>query len=318
MTDLPPKNDLQMNTKSKAMTIISSGLAILAALTLAAWQIFGPQETIDPKMTSGILQKNSSTTIATNSLKPSAQRFVEQRKIVPGSYRALGPKAHEIIRNGEFRPPGDALVHVKQLATQSASGDANAAYEIYLTVNECKTFFSQRADLHADSAASVGAESEFLGKSERILNECSALVLEKDLDGAEWLSKAASMGSPEAMRGYAASPEVIIGPVDESMDAQKLSEWRENAQKYLLDLASQGNIAALADLEVAYAYGRFGSPDPSMALAYATAAKRANPGSVTEEDLDFYRRKLNQRELNKARDLSSSIFDNCCKTFKQD
>jgi hypothetical protein len=242
-----------------------------------------------------------------------AQRLERDNKIPPGSYKAVGPKAYEIVRGHEFRPPGDALAHVKQLMLRSESGDATATHEIYLTIEQCRTFTSDRADTLAESAASVGAGGWFLERSERILKECESLVLDQDIYQTDWLSKAAAMGSQEAMRAYSLSPEKVIGSLDDAIrDPAKLERWKETALNYLDVLAAQGNISALGDLERAYASGSFTNPDASRAWAYARTVQRINPRLVTNEDLMRYENNLTQEEKANSRKLAEKIYQNCC------
>lgn len=243
-----------------------------------------------------------------------AHKLEIEKKIPPGSYKPLGPKAYEIVRGHEFRPPGDALAHVKQLMQRTESGDANAAYEIYLTINQCQTFTSDKADELADSAALVGSSGWFLERSERILKECESLVLDQDIYHADWLSKAAAMGSQEAMRGYALSPEKVIGSLDSAIqDPEKLTRWKENALTYLSGLADQGNVAALSDLQAAYSYGhRIVPADPVAALAYARVIHRINPQFFNNDRLAGAESDLTGKQRSKALAMSEEIFQNCC------
>ncbi|KAF1013501.1 MAG: hypothetical protein GAK31_03650 [Stenotrophomonas maltophilia] len=123
---------------------------------------------------------------------PRAAALEAAGKIAPGSYQSLGGKAYQVFRGHEVRPPGNALAYVQQLATRSARGDATATYEIYLTVNECRTFASDRGDQLADSAQALGAGGPFLQKSERLLQECESLLLDRDVFQDDWLTRAAA------------------------------------------------------------------------------------------------------------------------------
>ncbi|MCO7463557.1 hypothetical protein NJF45_16805 [Stenotrophomonas maltophilia] len=237
-----------------------------------------------------------------------------EKKISPGSFKSWGPKAYEIIRGHEFRPPGDALAHVKQLMQRSESGDANAAYEIYLTINQCQTFTSNQADELAETAALVGSGGWFLERSERILKECESLVLDQDIYHADWLSKAAAMGSQEAMRGYARSPQKVIGSLEDAIrDPEKLARWKENSLKYLNEMAEQGNVSALADLQSFYTYGRsIVSADPVAALAYARVLNRINPQFSSSEGISEAESALTGQQRAKALTMSEGIFQKCC------
>ncbi|CAH0064131.1 hypothetical protein [Stenotrophomonas geniculata] len=242
-----------------------------------------------------------------------ARELEMEKKIPPGSYKALGPKAYEIIRGREFRPPGDALAHVKQLIQRSESGDATATYEIYLTIDQCRTFTSDRADELADSASSLGSGGWFLERSERLLKECESLVLDQKIYQADWLSKAAAMGSQEAMLAYSVSPQEVIGSLDDVIhDPEKLAQWKENSSRYLNEMASQGNIAALGSLKRAYTYGRTRDRDPVAATAYTRVLSRINPRLYTNDDVIKAESDLSSRERADALALSEEIFRNCC------
>lgn len=242
-----------------------------------------------------------------------AYKLEREKKIPPGSYKPLGPKAYEIIRGREFRPPGDALAHVKQLIQRSEQGDATATYEIYLTINQCQTFTSDQADELADSATSLGSGGWFLERSERLLKECESLVLDQDIYRADWLSKAAAMGSQEAMLAYAVSPQEVIGSLDDAIhDPEKLAQWKENSAKYLDEIASQGNFAALGSLKRAYTYGRTRDKNPVAAVAYTRVLNRINPRLYSNDDVVKAEGDLTSRQRAEALAMSEEIFQNCC------
>jgi hypothetical protein len=242
-----------------------------------------------------------------------AQRLERDNKIPPGSYKAVGPKAYEIERGNEFRPPGDALAHVKQLMLRSESGDATATYEIYRTIEQCQTFISDRADKLADSATTVGSGNWFLERSERILKECESLALDQDIYHADWLSKAAAMGSQEAMRAYSRSPEKVIGSLDDAIrDPAALEAWKDTATGYLRELESQGNVNVISDMAMAYTYGGIVPADPVAALAYTRVLNRLDPRFATTTDIANHEKNLSSQEKEKARISSNEIFKNCC------
>ncbi|MGB5954116.1 hypothetical protein [Pseudomonas sp.] len=260
-----------------------------------------------PKDTS--VQKESSPI----SREVTARKLEIDNKIPAGSFKSWGPKAYEIIRGHEFRPPGDALTHVKQLMQRSESGDANATYEIYLTINQCQTFTSDQADDLAESATRLGSGSWFLERSERILKECESLVLDQDIYQADWISKAAAMGSQEAMLTYAESPQQVIGSLDNVIhDPEKLTQWKENSWRYLNQMANQGNVAALGNLRRAYTYGRTLNKDPVAALAYARVLNRINPQLSSSENLTEAESTLTGKQRSKALAMSEDIFQKCC------
>ncbi|WP_146160164.1 MULTISPECIES: sel1 repeat family protein [unclassified Stenotrophomonas] len=242
-----------------------------------------------------------------------AHKLETEKKIPPGSYKPLGPKAYEIIRGREFRAPGDALAHVKQLIRRSEAGDATATYEIYLTIEQCQAFTSDRADELAQSATSLGSGGWFLERSERLLKECESLALDQDIYHADWLSKAAAMGSQEAMLAYAVSPQEVLGSLDDVIhDPERLAQWKENSSRYLNEMANQGNIAALGSLRRAYSYGRTRDRDPVAALAYTRVLNRINPQLYDNNDIVKAESDLTSRQRSEALALSEEIFKNCC------
>lgn len=234
-------------------------------------------------------------------------------KIAPGSYQPLGTKAYQLFRGYEIRPPGDARAHVQQLAARSARGEADATYQIYLTVDECRTFISDRVDQLIDTARSLGAGGAFLQKSERLLQECESLVLDRDLFRRDWLRRAAAQGSQEAMVLYATSPEEALGTLQDAIkDPEQVLAWKQTATAYLKDLASQGNVAALSALSTAYEFGRIVDADPMAAYAYERALQRVNPDFVSAETLKALEEQLPAGGLARANALSDTVYENCC------
>ncbi|MEN5204501.1 hypothetical protein ABE473_08585 [Stenotrophomonas sp. TWI700] len=284
---------------------------VVIAGALAATAIYATKE--EPEKRIGQENKPAQATQLPLSVAATAQVLERDNKIPPGSYKAVGPRAYEIVRAHEFRPTGDALVHVKKLIERSASGDATATYEIYLTIEQCQTFTSDRADTLADSAASVGSGSWFLERSERILKECEPLVMDQEIYQADWLSKAAAMGSQEAMRAYSLSPEKAIGSLGDAIrDPEKLEQWKHTALGYVHELAAQGNANVLSDLAMAYTYGGIVPADPVAALAYTRVLNKIDPRFATSSDIANHEKNLSSQEKEKARLSSNDIFKNCC------
>jgi len=284
---------------------------IALAATLAATTVYttqGDTETGDSQKARPIREMPSPP-----SWLATAHRLERESKIPKDSYKALGPKAFELTRHHEFRPIGDALTHIKQLMLRSESGDATATYEIHRTIEQCRTFTSDRADTLADSASRIGSEGWFLAKSERILKECESLVLDQDIYNSEWLPRAAAMGSHEAMRAYALSPENAIGsPGDADGDPANLDQWKDTAVGYLQELAAQGNATALGDLATAYTYGGIVDADPVLALAYTRALNRIDTRFAKATDIADQELTLSSEDRIKAQLLSNEIFKNCC------
>lgn len=281
------------------------------ALALAATAVYGTQGESESAL--GYEERPAQKKQRAPSGAATAQMLERESKIPPGSYKAVGPKAYEIARANDFRPPGDALLHVKNLIERSKSGDASATYEIHLTIGQCQTFTSDRLDTLMESAASVGSEGWFLERSERIIKECGTLVLDQDIYHADWLSKAAAMGSQEAMRAYSLSPEKIVGSLDDAIrDPEKLEQWRETAMSYTHELATQGNVDAIGDLAHEYTYGGFVPADPVTALAYTRVLNRLDPRFATTTDIASHENKLSNQDRERARLLSNNIFTNCC------
>jgi len=278
----------------------------VAGTTIYATQ--GEPERTDRQEDSPVQEKQLPTSGAAT-----AQGLESDNKIPIGSYKAVGPKAYVISRPSDFRPPGDALVHVKHLIERSESGDAAATYEIHLTIEQCRTFTSDRLDTLIEAAAGVGSEGRFLERSERILKECGTLISDQKIYDADWLSKAAEMGSQEAMRAYAFSPEKVIGSLDDAIrDPAKLAEWKDRAIGYAHEMVAQGNANVIGDLATAYTYGGIVPADPVAALAYTRVLNRIDPRFATGTDIADYEKDLTAQEREKARLLSDDIFKNCC------
>lgn len=291
-------------------TVVAGAVAAITLTTIYSNSRQTPAPAAGAGTVSEVQHRNGSASAPSLA---AAQRLEAEMKIPPGSFKPMGSKAYEIIRGNRIRPPGDALTHARQLIDRSRSGDANAAYDVYLTVRECQTFASQHADELADSARSVGKEGQFLQRSERMLKECESLILDKDIYEADWLSTAAAMGSQSAMRTYANSPEDVLGSLDKAVgDPDKVAEWRRNAQQYLTDLSSQGNVSALWDLASAYTYGGVVDADPVMAAAYSRVVNRVNSSFITPDQVSEIERRLSAKELMRVKSASDEIYNKCC------
>ncbi|WP_152906713.1 sel1 repeat family protein [Stenotrophomonas maltophilia] len=257
---------------------------------------------------------DSSTSVPDGDTAKPLASLIAQRKLDPTVVQQVGSRAFVVTRNGAFRPSGDAKDFILSRIAASDAGDSIATYEIYLAALDCRNAGSPG---ELQSAALLPSKSEQQGaleSSETRLKECSSLLEDSNLSPpGKWLIKAAHQGSIEAMLLYATDTESAFGGSSAAIqNPEAVAEWKTDADSFLNAAASQGSVDALVALGRANANGIIVKKNPTEALAYYLAAKRAMPSAFSEKLLGMYQKELSAAEQQAAIRRADAIYKNCC------
>lgn len=236
-----------------------------------------------------------------------------EHQIDPTVFRPLGPKAYQISRLDDARPPGDAIAYVQNLIPRSEAGDSLATFNIYLALTDCQNYLTK--DPYRMAAVEVPGDAMLanLEKIERKISECAPLSLEHEITQKKWLEIAARQGSIEAKVYYSINPNSIIGDGTERLaNPIKVDEWKERSLLYLREAAGTGNLDAIARLSSAHENGIIAEHSPVLAYAYALTANRIKPDSVGRAWIQNMEDTLSNRERETAASLARSIYQSCC------
>lgn len=220
--------------------------------------------------------------------------------------RLIG-KSFAMRRSGDLRPAGDAAQWMDGHRRAAENGDADAIYELYLTLNECSRYLAASAPAELAWAKQLGASDEYEVTIERKLSECSAITEAERAEEARLLSKAASLGSIEAQISYASRPDIVLDePINK--ESEEFLEWRSNAISYLNEAVMRGSVDALMDLSDAYRVGFMVPADPVEYYGLQLALHDVNPNYSIESPLNEARAKLSPEQLQVARRIGLETF----------
>ncbi|EPJ6837657.1 hypothetical protein QEK78_001792 [Stenotrophomonas maltophilia] len=223
----------------------------------------------------------------------------------PFTRRELG-RSFVFARGPELRPPGDPRAWIDSLRPAAEAGDANASYSIYLTLVDCEMYLKASASEELAESRAIGASPEYEKKVLRKLIECGSLPPSQTEEIGQWLSKAASQGSIEALVAYAARPNAILGPKPD-VNSDEFKDWQSNAVSYLNEAMLKGSIDALAQLSNAYMAGYALPRDPEKAYATQLALGEINQNYSSEAYRNSIAKELTPQQLIQAREDSKKF-----------
>lgn len=236
-----------------------------------------------------------------------------RRNLDPRVFQPLGPKAYQIVRLDDARPPGDALDYIQSLIKKSQSGDSIATFNIYLAVSDCRNYLSGATERAPDSDTNGTASISELERTDRKLSECTSLAASHGIAEERWLEIAAQQGSVEAKLYYSIDSDSIIGnSTDRISHPEKLISWKEQSIDYLKEAAGTGNIDAITRLSSAYENGILADRNLELSYAYALAAKMIDPNSSGPTTISNLEKNLSKKQRESGELLSRSIYKSCC------
>ncbi|AWH18945.1 hypothetical protein C1922_17340 [Stenotrophomonas sp. ZAC14D2_NAIMI4_7] len=211
--------------------------------------------------------------------------------------------------------PGRAIDVEAQLRNAASAGDAEAAFKIYLKLNQC-----------ADPMVNGVSEQELamyrkVGVDTRTL-EATASKLRTDCEDAQplvaergtWLDQAASGGLEEAQKLFAADPNAILGTNDlAKIDPAAADAYAERSEAYMSALAQKGDTDAMLSLSLMYKASAFTPRDQVRSAAYRLAAENIAPLQIRPQPIEMTMKGLSSREQTEATRLAREIQSLCCK-----
>lgn len=214
-----------------------------------------------------------------------------------------GGGAFAVLRNGDLRPPGDALAFVRSLLAASERGDALATYNIFLAVLDCRR-------LLRGPAQPSGIAGQVLTR----LAECQPLLEDIELSMRDWITLAADQGSIEAMLTYPNNPAYVLGDNESDWfrNPERAIEWKQRARHYLEAAAKVGSQDAMLALSNAYGDGMYVEKDSELQYAYAVVAQKMHPIHGLDQLIDSYERGLVPAAQRRGMDKARIIYDSCC------
>lgn len=189
---------------------------------------------------------------------------------------ATNPSASQPLDFGERQKPvpGQLKDVIDALAPRAEAGDALAAHQLFIKINDCKwAIEGSTAALPAADEAALAAEKARLTDALARLESCEGITQELIDSRAKWLTIAADNGDPLAQLTYSSSSSLILGGAEQLMaNPRAVEDFKRKSLNFLMSLAEQGNVSAILELCSAYEAGVLVPQDRVRAYAYAYLA----------------------------------------------
>lgn len=189
---------------------------------------------------------------------------------------ATSPRASQMLDYGDRQKPvpGKLKDVIDALAPRAEAGDALAAHQIFIKINDCKWAIEASAEaLPATDEAAQAAEKARLTEALARLESCEGITQELIDSRAKWLTMAADNGDPLAQLTYASASSLILGGAAQMMaNPRAVEDFKSKSLNFLMSLAERGNVSAILELSGAYNAGILVPQDHVRAYAYAYLA----------------------------------------------
>ncbi|HGM5043921.1 TPA: hypothetical protein ACKPZV_004343 [Stenotrophomonas maltophilia] len=211
--------------------------------------------------------------------------------------------------------PGRAIDVEAQLRDAATAGNADAAFKIYLKLNQCSDpMVNGVSEQELAMYRKAGVSTKTLeSTASKLRSECEGaqqLVAER----GQWLDKAASGGLEEAQKLFAADPNAILGTSDVTkIDPAAADAYAERSEGYMTALAQTGDVDAMLSLSLMYKASEFTPRDPVRSAAYRLAAEGVAPLQIRPQPIEMTMRGLSSREQAEVTRLAREIRSLCCK-----
>lgn len=227
------------------------------------------------------------------------------------------------VTNTQTPPAGKAVDVLRELIPRAEKGDARAAVDIFLKLNECESTLTRDLNdigLPPNESGIRIDEVATLKAIEKSSQECEGIKSADFEKMGHWLSISAERGDLLAQLLYANfGYRWIVGKTftDALSHPDKVQKWRSSSMRYLNNAANHGVPEALQSLSDSYVNGVKTDKNPVNAYAYYAALARAYPGTATSKNaLSELKTKLGPRDLIEGEKRANDIYNRCCLNLK--
>ncbi len=167
----------------------------------------------------------------------------------------------------------DRTDSLRRLIDAANQGDAQSAYQASVLLEQCWI-----ADLMADpadrmeSADVLATQADFMRQQAALRDQCKTIPAAIRADRFRLIRIAAQARVPGAAYAFARTgPPAGPDALQTQPDDPGVSAWRQDAERFLKDAASAGDLESMIALSSTYQMGIYTQRDPMSALAYAYA-----------------------------------------------
>lgn len=218
----------------------------------------------------------------------------------------------EDIINRQIPVPGKLADVLAELVPRAEQGDAEAAYQLFIKINDCKWAIEGVSSAHptTDKAAQA-VEKAWLTDTLTRLENCEGITDELIDSLAKWLTLAADGGDPLAQLTYASSSDLIVGGASQMLaNPRAVEDYKTKSLRFLTTLAERGDVSAILHLSIAYGAGVLVPRDPIKAYAYAYLANLI--GSNNSAIVQALGAHLTPEQLQQGQQMAISLHRRCC------
>lgn len=230
----------------------------------------------------------------------------------PGAERHAGVVTDKDIVDRQKPVPGKLSDVMAELVPRAERGDAEAAYQLFIKINDCKWALEGSSSASSTADESVkAAEAAWLTETLAKLEDCDGLTEDQINSRAKWLTIAADGGDPLAQLTYSISSELILGDASQMMaNPRAVEDFKAKSLRFLLALADRGNVSAILRLRTAYSAGILVPQDRVRAYAYSYLATliTGTGQNITQSLGDS----LTPEQIHQGQQIAITLHRRCC------
>lgn len=208
--------------------------------------------------------------------------------------------------------PGKLKDVIDELAPRAEAGDALAAHQLFIKINDCKWAMDASTEARATAdEATQAAEKARLSEALARLESCEGITQDLIDSRAKWLTMAADNGDTLAQLTYASSSSLILGGAAQMMaNPRAVEDFKRKSLNFLMPLAERGNVSAILQLCNAYETGVLVPEDRVRAFAYAYLANLITGRS--QNLVEVIGRNLTVEQQQQGQQIAISLHRRCC------
>ncbi|HUD41159.1 MAG TPA: hypothetical protein VMR06_04095 [Dokdonella sp.] len=240
--------------------------------------------------------------VATGRDSPAAETRAHSRR----------PLTDEELISRQAPVPGKLSDVLMELVPKAERGDAEAAYQLFIKINDCKWAMEGATSAQSSKDEAIrAAQRAWMTETLRKLEDCEGLTDELIATRVKWLTLAAEGGDPLAQLTYAVSSDLILGGASQMLaNPRAVEDYRQKALRFLTGLADRGDVSAMVQLSTAYRAGILVAPDPVKAYAYAYLANRIS--GTTPAIVQAAGATLTHEQILQGQQLAMELQRRCC------
>lgn len=184
---------------------------------------------------------------------------------------------HTIVSPRPLAQAADLTGSVRRLIDAANQGDAQSAYQASVLLEQCwiVDFMAGPSTDRTENAEVSATQTDFTRQQSALRAQCKNIPAAIRADRFRLVHIAAQAHIPGAANAFARiGPPAGVDALQTQPDDPGVSTWKQEAENFLKEAASSGDLESMNALSSSYQMGLYTQRDPLAALTYAYAYAR--------------------------------------------